>query len=297
MIDNQMIYKERRPPSIYPVEANVLKNTKPDKQVIAKYFRKLNEFSYPFLSTASRDEIYDNGRMMAPGGLLLTKLMADKAGITEGMRILDLGCGLGQSSVFLAKHYNSSIVSLDLYIDVKSRNDLAEENKVADRITFLQGDIKRGLPGDIGKFDLIFCMQAFHSFGTHSFLLEYLDTLLKPGGKICIAQTCFNKEVDSLPAAYKDSDGWNTEYHHYHSPEWWRSHFERTKLFNILECYELTDGDVMWEDHVLYHGERSNWSPDFMDRFGWLMKQILFGRLFSPYLTHMLLEAEKVTFI
>ncbi len=295
MIENQTIIKNKRPPAIHPVEAYVLQNLVPGKQVILNYFRKLNEFRYPFLSEVTRDKIYDDGRMMAPGGLLLAKLMADKVSVREGMRILDIGCGLGQSSVFLAKQFNCDIVSLDLYVDVNTRRKIAEENNVANKITMLQGDIRKGLPAGMAHFDLIFCMQAFHSFGTHSFLLEYLATLLNPKGRICIAQTCFNKEFSLLPAVYQNSDGWNTEYQNYHSPEWWRKHFEKTNQFFVTECSELIDGDVMWEDHVLYHGEKNNWSPDFMNRFTWLLKQLLFGKIFNPYLTHMLLTARKLS--
>lgn len=295
MNESQIIINNQRPSAIHPVEAYVLQDMIPGKQVILNNFRELSDFRYPILSELTRDQIYDDGRMMAPGGLLLARLMADKIGISNGMRVLDIGCGLGQSSVFLAKQFNCDVVSLDLYVDVYSRKKIAEENNVANKILMLQGDIRKGLPEGIGHFDLIFCMQAFHSFGTNSFILKYLSSLLDQEGRICIAQTCFNKENNLLPPIYKNSDGWNTEYQHYHSPEWWKERFNKTSQFFVTECYELMEGDVMWEDHVLYHGEKNNWSPDFMMNFGWLMKQLLYGKMFNPYLTHLLLTASKTS--
>ena len=51
-------------------------------------------------------------------------------------------------------------------------------------------------------------------------------------------------------------------FRNYHSPPWWVALFEKTRLVDLLNCEELHDGLVMWEDDVLYHGEQAGWYPN-----------------------------------
>lgn len=62
-------------------------------------FRRLKPGRYPILRHMTRDEIYDGGNWMAPGGLLLASMIAERLSFRPGERVLDLGCGRGQSSV------------------------------------------------------------------------------------------------------------------------------------------------------------------------------------------------------
>lgn len=102
---------------------------------IRAVFRRTSPEHHPVLRRHTRDEVYDGGRWMAPGGLLLANHMVDHLAPTPGSTILDLACGRGQSSVFLAKGYGASVVSVDYWIvvdgdvlwedDVLSRGDRA----------------------------------------------------------------------------------------------------------------------------------------------------------------------------
>ena len=171
----------------------------PQADEIRSAFRRLDSARHRALPNLTRDEIYDNGEMMAPGGLFLAKLMADKLDLRPGSTVLDLGCGRGQSSAFLAAKYGVNVVSVDLWIGSEERRSKAAQAGVVSQITPLQGDIKRGLPDGIGRFDVIFALQSFHTFGTSSGILKYLASLLRSGGKMCIAQTCFSEEPAVLP--------------------------------------------------------------------------------------------------
>jgi hypothetical protein len=61
-------------------------------------FRTLMSERGDALHRLGRDGIYDRGRMMAPGGLLLLERMVGMSGLQPGSRVLDLGCGRAQSS-------------------------------------------------------------------------------------------------------------------------------------------------------------------------------------------------------
>ena len=153
---------------------------------IQALFRRTSPEQHPVLSHHTRDEVYDGGRWMAPGGLLLARQMADHLVPQPGSTILDLGCGRGQSSVFLANGYGASVVSMDFWISAEERRQSAADAGVLHLVTPLDGDIRRGVPMEHRSFDAIFCLQAFHCFGTTPAVLRHLAYLLKPGGTICM---------------------------------------------------------------------------------------------------------------
>jgi 2-polyprenyl-3-methyl-5-hydroxy-6-metoxy-1,4-benzoquinol methylase len=67
---------------------------------IQQRFRRIAMAQYPRLHGLSREEIYA-GRM-GPGGLFLASDMAERVPFERGMRVLDIGCGRGNTSIFLA---------------------------------------------------------------------------------------------------------------------------------------------------------------------------------------------------
>lgn len=263
------------------------------KERIQADCRWLDASRHPLLHQMSRDDIYDSGDGMAPGGLILAEMLANKLSLMPGEKVLDLGCGRGQSSVFLASRYAVEVTSLDLWIGAKERRLRAASAGVHEGITFLQGDVRRGLPVARSSLDAIFCMQAFHCFGTQPWVLSYLTTLLKPGGRIGTVHGCFRKEVGTLPPVFTDTAGWNAEYDKYHSTDWWRRHFESCQNLGVVFAGEVIDGDVIWEDDVLYRGERSGWTAKYLANSAWLIRHVLHGRDAEPSLTHCMVVAIK----
>ena len=103
-------------------------------------------------------------KVLHPGGLKATKLLAEKCGITRDMTVLDAGCGRGSSSIFLAKQYGCRVVGVD--VDPTSlikAHEKARKEKMLDRVAFRVADVN-SLPSMNGMFDgtifqasLIFC--------------------------------------------------------------------------------------------------------------------------------------------
>jgi SAM-dependent methyltransferase len=265
----------------------------PKRQLVQSRCRWLDSGRHPLLRELSRDEIYDGGSGMAPGGLLLAQMLASELALETGEKVLDLGCGRGQSSVYLASRYEVQVISLDLWIASDERAHRAESAGVAALVTALQGDVCRGLPIERGSLDAIFCMQAFHCFGTRSWVLDYLVSLLRPGGRIGIAQGCFREEPEALPALFSDTDGWHAEYEKYHSTGWWRDHLSANPELTVTRAEEVLDGEILWEDDILYRGERCGWNADFLARTAWLIRHVLHGQQSVPSLTHCLTVAVK----
>jgi len=54
--------------------------------------------------------------MMGPNAMRLSEELSSHLDINENMRILDLGCGRGLSTLLLTKKYGASVFAADLWI-------------------------------------------------------------------------------------------------------------------------------------------------------------------------------------
>lgn len=75
----------------------------------------MDTFTNEFMKSQNNSEYLKNN-MMGPNAMRLAEEMASHLHIDENMRILDLGCGCGLSTLLLAKKYGASVFAADLWI-------------------------------------------------------------------------------------------------------------------------------------------------------------------------------------
>lgn len=264
--------------------------------------RRVDLDRYPELHSYTRDEIYGHGDQMSPGALFLAARMARSLQVEPGDVVLDVGCGLGQSSIFLARHCGVRVVAVDLGFPAATLNKKFSEQGYGDRIVALNHDVLEPLPFSQGYFDAGFCMTSIHYFGLAPGFVTHLLHYLKKGGRFCVGNTCFDQEipVDQVPGIYRTTppgsilDGWQSECSGYHSPAWWRRLFIESGTVEVIECLELEDGPAMWEDKLAYDLERSGWSQDKVDSLRWKIDQILYGWNHTPRFTFFVATVESL---
>ncbi len=257
---------------------------------------------YPELQSYTRDEIYGRGDQMSPGALFLAARMARSLEVRPGDIVLDVGCGLGESSIFLARHYGVRVVAVDLGIPAATLSEKFSERSCGARVTALNLDITEPLLFADGYFDAVFCMTSIHYFGVTTGFLKHLLQYMKRGGRFCVGNTCFDREIpaDQVPDIYRTTppggilDGWQSECSRYHSPVWWQRLFVDSGIVKVIECLELEDGPAMWEDKLAYDLERSDWSDEKVDSLRWKIDQILYGRDHSPRFTFFVATVERL---
>ncbi|MBI1325963.1 methyltransferase domain-containing protein [bacterium] len=106
-----------------------------------------------------------------------------------GPKVLDLGCGPGWSSIFLAGR-GCEVTALDVSDDMLA---IAAENAArlgfAGRITFRQGDMQSpALAIDEGVYDSALVMDALHHCADDVAVLRNTYRALKPGGSIVVVE-------------------------------------------------------------------------------------------------------------
>ncbi len=264
-----------------------------DIDQIKNEFRTPAAKDYPELQGYSRSAIYEG--KMGPGGLYLAAQMARRMNLSAGQRVLDLGCGGGATSVFLAKQFGVSVVALELYLSATDKFRRFQQHGVENLVMPLNLDITSELPFAHDYFDAIFCMDAVHYFGGAIGFWTHLLPHLKDDGTLCIGSPCFNTEfspqaLQNLPAVYDDgSTLWSSEFSRYHSPAWWSNLLQRTGALEVKESRELEDGVIFWEDDVLHNLEVGrSIEGELKDA-----AQVRYRDEGIPYLTHFVLYARK----
>jgi ketosteroid isomerase-like protein len=178
--------------------------------------------------------------------LWLTEWLTSAMDLRPGMRVLDLGCGRGASSVFLHREFGVDVWATDLWFDADDRARRIRDAGVDAGVTVVAADA-RSLPFSPGFFDAIVSIDSFFYYGTDDLYLNYLARYLKPGGTIGIAGAGLMREVtDGLPAHLRA--WWTQDLWCLHSPDWWRRHWQKTGLVDVLVADTMPDGWQRWLD-------------------------------------------------
>jgi len=139
----------------------------------------------------------------------MLKLYIERAGIKNGHEVLDLGCGWGSFSLYVAERYpNIQITS------ISNSND---------QITFIKKEAqKRGLLNikalkmDVNNlklnkhFDRIISIEMFEHLRNYKLIMNSLNNLLKPDGRLFIHIFCHKEHTYFYEI--KNNLDWMTKY-------------------------------------------------------------------------------------
>ena len=185
----------------------------------------------------------------ASGGanaLWLTEWLTDALDLRSDMRVLDLGCGLAMSSIFLRREFGVQVWATDLWFSASHNLQRIRDANVADGVFPIHADA-RSLPFATEFFDAVVCIDSFVYYGTDDLYLNYLARFLKPGGVLGVAGAGLMQEIEgSVPDHLQR--WWEPSMGCLHSAAWWRRHWERTGILDIDLADTLPDGWQLWRD-------------------------------------------------
>jgi len=269
-------------------------------QKILSTFQAPDPARYPELDGYSRDQCYED--FFGGGGLYLAIQMTRTLRLEPDDIVLDLGCGKGAASIFLAKHYGVHVLALDLWTPAELLDEKFKVHGYAERISAIQMDATQPLPFPEEYFDAMFCMNSFNFYGGNLDFLQHLLKHLKPGRQLCIGSEVLSAEFTEeqianpppvyafgLPHPNEHVDVFKDDFSKQHTPDWWRDLFQYFGLLNVECCLELTDADVIYEELVRYEYEHN------IDPFDVqiCLDQIEWGRTHQPNKTLFVLTASK----
>jgi SAM-dependent methyltransferase len=169
-------------------------------------------------------------------GIAATRENAERVRIRAGMYVLDVGCGLGGASRYLAAECGCRVAAIDLTPNfVEVARILTARCGLADRVEIRQANAL-ALPFQDGTFDHVWSYAVTMNIADKEGLAREVARVLKPGGRFScneIEQGVSGALVFPLPWATDETSSFIV------SPEVMRVAFEASGL-SILEQVDLT---------------------------------------------------------
>jgi SAM-dependent methyltransferase len=134
-------------------------------------------------------DLHIEGERQGPGSDEATRLAIRLAGLeaATGLRIADIGCGTGASTLVLASHLDAHITAVDFLPPFLDRLEVtARESGVADRIDTLAVSMDE-LDFADGSLDVIWSEGAIYNIGFEQGVRSW-RRFLRPGGVIAVSE-------------------------------------------------------------------------------------------------------------
>lgn len=165
--------------------------------------------------------LYPTGtETLAEAGEAMLALYAERAGLKDGMRILDLGCGWGSLSLWLAEKYpNSQIVGLSNSHGQRAYIEGRAKERGFGNLTIITGNIvthefpavaqTSGATIEAG-FDRVMSIEMFEHMKNYGLLLEKISRWMKPDAKLFVH--IFVHKLLAYHFEVKGEDDWMSKY-------------------------------------------------------------------------------------
>ncbi len=201
-----------------------------------------------FTKSAKYDKQFVTENLMGPNSLKMIEELTSSLDLHSGMRVMDLGCGKGLTSVFLAKEFGLQVYATDLWITATENYHRFKQLGLDSLIIPVHADANE-LPYAQEYFDAIISVDAYYYFGREeSFMDDKIAPYVKPGGLIALAFPGFKKDIhDHLPPEFLLS--WKAEdLDTFRSVSWWRKLLEKSEKIEIQSIEEMSCHDECWKD-------------------------------------------------
>ncbi|MCK9348377.1 MAG: methyltransferase domain-containing protein [Sphaerochaeta sp.] len=185
--------------------------------------------------------------MMGPNAMRITEELVSSLPIAPGMRILDLGCGMGISSILLAEKYDVTVFAADLWISPTDNARRFTERGLDAKIFPFLVDATKEIPFAHEYFDMIISVDSYQYFGTNESMLAKLLPFVKKNGYIAVAVPGFNQDFPDGELPKEVQPFWTPEWYFY-SLSWWKSLWEKEPGIEITEFREMTSCKQAWDD-------------------------------------------------
>ena len=168
------------------------------------------------------------------------QVTVERAGIEDGMKILDLGCGWGSLSLWIAEHFpKASVTSVS---NSRSQHDhikRAAENRGLDNVDVHVCDMNDFATTD--TYDRIVSVEMFEHMRNYPELFRRISNWLEPDGRFFMHIFCHR----TTPYEYIDKG----------PSDWMSRHFFSGGIMPSADLPMRIGGDLMVEKHWQWNGD------------------------------------------
>lgn len=136
------------------------------------------------------------------GGRESTRALADLAKLTTGLKLLDVGSGIGGPARTLADEYGCDVTGLDLTAEyVNAAQMLTERVGLSDKARFVQGSALE-MPFDNDSFEIVWMQHVSMNIKDKRQLFSELKRVLKPNGRLVFHEIMAGETNESSELHY-----------------------------------------------------------------------------------------------
>jgi cyclopropane-fatty-acyl-phospholipid synthase len=167
------------------------------------------------------------------------------AGLADGMRVLELGCGWGSLSLWMAEHYpDSRIVAVSNSATQKDYIDRQARERAIENLTVITADMNDFSPAELSaatRFDRVVSVEMFEHMRNYRELLRRIRSWLQTDGRLFVHVFCHRR----WPYTFETED----------DDDWMATHFFTAGLMPSDDLLYQFKGDLEVERQWTFSGE------------------------------------------
>lgn len=153
------------------------------EDAVRNFFDRSDRKAGDYSDTETFDEFHIRGRTA-------TRELALLAELKEGMRVLDLGCGIGGPARMLAAEFGCVVTGVDLVDEYcRAASMITNRAGLSHMIEFRQGDMT-DLDFADASFDAAWTLHTIMNIEDKPKLFDSVFRILKPGGRFALYEIC-----------------------------------------------------------------------------------------------------------
>lgn len=204
------------------------------------------------------------------GGFAATNELLSLCHIEAAREVLNIGCGIGVGSAYIAKKYNCHVVGVDISEKmIEWSRQRAREERVEDKVEFRVANVLE-LPFEADRFGVVFCESVLAFVEDKPRAIRECARVARPGGYVGLNETFWIAEASpELVTRAQTSLGLSTDIL---SAQTWRALWEESGLHDRVERIHQIDPRKEVKDRIQWVGWR------------WAVRA--WGRLLRMYITN-----------
>lgn len=187
--------------------------------------------------------------MMGPNCLrLLDELLeAYPLQYTPENLVLDLGCGRGITSLFIANETGATVYANDLWISEEENRERFASWNMQDRLIPVNEDAT-DLQFDKEMFDAVVSIDSYHYFaGKEGFFVNHILPYIKRGGIALIVIPGIKSEYDGQSEQLLNSWAGEDSYM-FQSADFWKRIIGTHEDIKEVRTWEMSSFDLPWQE-------------------------------------------------
>ncbi len=122
-------------------------------------------------------------KILHPGGIEATNNVLDMLKIEKNMKVLDIACGKGRTSVHIAKKYGCQVIGIDILENSIEEAKIYAKKHGVDHLVTFQAANAENLPFADNEFDITIAQAMLILVDNKEKVIREASRVLKPGGK------------------------------------------------------------------------------------------------------------------